>query len=366
MDKCRYILYCCPTLKLVTDHQPLVGIFRKELHEIPNRRLQRLREKVTDYQFDVEWVEGKTHYIVDALSRHPIGEPFSEQAFGLAAVLHSLDPSLTPLCNAAIDCPAYQRLLNAVKTMDKTQLKNLPDSDPIAPYKSVWDELSVHHQGQLVLYQTDRIVVPASERPRLLDLLHRGHSGIGKTRQLGRQLYYWPGLSNDIKNMVQNCSACSTHLPSQLKQPLQITVAEEPLEQTSCDLFSYAGMDYLVWVDRYSGMLWCERLTGTTTEKVTKALERWFRDFGFPRVIRTDGGPQFRGPFDQWCEDLHIIHELSSPYNPRSNGHAEAGVKVAKTILEKCDANMRQFFDHLSAWRNTCLLYTSPSPRDRG
>ena len=89
------------------------------------------------------------------------------------------------------------------------------------------------------------------------------------------------------------------------------------------------------------------------TEKVTKVLRRWFLDFGFPQVIRTDNGPQFRGPFDEWCNDLHIIHELSSPYNPQSNGHAEASVKVAKTLLDKVNANMAQFFEHLSSWRNT-------------
>ena len=118
-------------------------------------------------------------------------------------------------------------------------------------------------------------------------------------------------------------------------------------------LFSYAGKDYLVWCDRFSGMVWCERLNSTTTDKVTSVLMRWFQDFGFPKSIRTDGGPQFRSGFDLWCKENSIIHELSSPYNPQSNGHAEAGVKVAKHLLQKCDANMRQFYIHLFAWRNT-------------
>ena len=102
-------------------------------------------------------------------------------------------------------------------------------------------------------------------------------------------------------------------------------------------------------------MVWCDRLSSTTTDKVTSTLSKWFNDFGFPKSIRTDGGPQFRGPFDNWCKENCIVHELSSAYNPQSNGHAEAAVKVAKTLLSKLasDANMRQFSSHLFAWRNT-------------
>ena len=53
MKKCRFYLYGCPEFKLVTDHQPLVGIFRKDLNEVQNRRLQRFRESVIDFSFTV-------------------------------------------------------------------------------------------------------------------------------------------------------------------------------------------------------------------------------------------------------------------------------------------------------------------------
>ena len=53
MSKCKYFLYGCQEFKLITDHQPLIGIFRKDLSEVENRRLQRFREKVADYSFSV-------------------------------------------------------------------------------------------------------------------------------------------------------------------------------------------------------------------------------------------------------------------------------------------------------------------------
>ena len=60
---------------MATDHKPLEGIFKKDLFEISNPRLQRLREKLVEYSFVVKWVPGKTHHIADAHSRAPLFSP---------------------------------------------------------------------------------------------------------------------------------------------------------------------------------------------------------------------------------------------------------------------------------------------------
>ena len=352
MDKCRYFLKGCPEFKLVTDHQPLIGIFRKYLSEVENKRLQRFRERVMDLAFNVEWVEGKSHLIADALSRYPIphNERTKEQAYLVSPVLHSLDPNLSGLVAAAKACDTYQRLINAVT--NGADFKLIPATDPISIYKSVRDNLSLHDSGLLV-YNSDRLVVPVSERPHILELLHMGHSGIVKTRALARQLYYWPFMSRDVKDMISRCPACQEHLPHQRPQPLTETKANAPMEHTSADLFSLAGKNYLVLADRYSGMVWADRLSSTSTSAVTNCLDKWLYETGFPRYLRTDGGPQFRGPFEEWCQKHSIIHEVSSPYHPQSNGHAEAAVKTAKFLLDKVDAKLDAFRQHLFAWRNT-------------
>jgi hypothetical protein len=60
-----------------------------------------------------------------------------------------------------------------------------------------------------------------------------------------------------------------------------------------------------------------------------------FGHFSIPETIYTDGGPQFleNGAFDQFCQEWNIRHISSSPYMPRSNGHAEAAVKVMKKMI---------------------------------
>ena len=42
-----------------------------------------------------------------------------------------------------------------------------------------------------------------------------------------------------------------------------------------------------------------------------------------------------RSGFEQWCKNMMSKHELSSSYNPQSNGHAEQAVKTVKGKLKK-------------------------------
>ena len=90
-------------------------------------------------------------------------------------------------------------------------------------------------------------------------------------------------------------------------------------------------------------------------------MDKITRIFGVPLVCRTDGGPQFRGPFKNYCLQRGIVHETSSPYNPRSNGHAEAAVKAAKYLLLKTKPS--EFSSALAAWRNTARE-DKPSPNE--
>ena len=74
------------------------------------------------------------------------------------------------------------------------------------------------------------------------------------------------------------------------------------------------------------------------------------------------GGPQFQGPFEEYCRARGIKHETSSPYNPRSNGHAEAAVKAANHLILKT-ASPTEFEEALAAWRNTARE-KKPSPSE--
>lgn len=57
-------------IEVQTDHQPLLGIMRKDLASIPSPRLQRMKLRLLKYTLELKHVPGKQMYISDYLSRY--------------------------------------------------------------------------------------------------------------------------------------------------------------------------------------------------------------------------------------------------------------------------------------------------------
>lgn len=356
IKKCNYYLSGIE-FTVVTDHRPLVGLFGKDMGDISNPRLQRLREKVAGYTFQVEWTAGKDHLIADALSRAPVFPPEEEmgedESVNVCFLTKREDPMLEPIIHAARCDKDYMSVVDAIAT--GKEVKNLPEDHPARAFKSVWTELSIwgDEKRRLLVYDGSRIVVPHVCRQELLKQLHLSHAGVQKTRKQAQQLYFWSGMANDIKEMLEKCEVCTMHLPS---LPVVRSSAEAPaeaMEEIATDLFEFAGKDYLAVVDRYSGFIWCSRLSRTDTTSVIRVLDNIFLDYGYPKSVRSDGGPQFRTEFKRYCEEKGIEHELSSPYHPESNGLAENSVRWAKTLLKKTTTAREDFGAALAAWRRT-------------
>ena len=321
VEKFKFFLYGHPSFTLITDHRPLVGIFQKPLEAVHNVRLQHLRERLVDYVFRVEWRPGKDHLIADALSRATAFRRKEE-----VRIMHvTVDRALGKIWDLAKRDQEYQEIIR-VFTSDKP-LRSLPQMHPTWALSPKWDKISLT-QGLLTIDR--RIVIPCNARGHILQLLHKLHSRMTKTLQLGRCLYYWPGMSNAIKQMIKQCEVCQQLRPAQKKEPLQNTEATGPLDLMCTDLFQYAGKEFLVLVDRFSGFLWVDQLKWTNTAAVVDRLFQWFGDWGFPKVLRSDNGPQYRSEFIAFCDKYKITHHTSSPGNPQSNGCAENAVKQAK------------------------------------
>ena len=64
--------------------------------------------------------------------------------------------------------------------------------------------------------------------------------------------------------------------------------------------------------------------------------------------MRVDSGPQFLGPFVEFCTESSITIERASAYNPQSNGTAERNLGILKKLLKKSarggDDFLQQFY----------------------
>ena len=344
----RFTVYC--------DHKPLGPIInKKSWADIENPRLQRLLQKVAGYTFQMEHIDGVRNQIADALSRAPHFGPGDEDdcedVVCTAAVATRLrtDPALDKLIQAANADPAYQKALQAV--LDRRDPKKLPMEHPARPLMSDWANLSV--ECDLIVKDGCRIFVPATERKEILRLLHMSHSGIVKTRKAASTAYFWPGINAAIEGMINDCEECQRLRPSQREEKQLKTTASRPMESISADLWQSGGKHFLVVADRYSGWPWAFKLGRLDTASVTDKLDKIFDEYGYPLTARIDGGPQFRGPFEEFCRKRNIKPDPSSPHHPQSNGHAESAVKSVKHLFMKEGGNWESFLKALRAFRDT-------------
>lgn len=355
MLKCKFYLFGLQHFDLVTDHRPLVPILNHySLDAIENPRLQRLKEKISAFNFTATWRAGKELCIPDALSRSPTSRPTpedellsSETACSVRSVVtlqavESLtrpeaaeqeDLALEELQQAARDDPAYTELLKCTRQgfpSDRYDLHNT-----VRPYWKLREDL--YSDGDLVLYGA-RVVVPAALRRRVLTRLHDSHRGAEATKRRARQAVYWPGIDSDIVNTVRACEPCQVMQPSQQQEPLLCDDhPTRPFESVSADFFSAAGKSFLVYTDRLSGWPAVVPCGSDTTSAATiRHFRHLFRDLGVPVRLRTDGGPQFTSrEFNRFLERWGVRHAITTPYYPQSNGHAEAAVKNVKHLILK-------------------------------
>ena len=148
-----------------------------------------------------------------------------------------LDPAVEKLITEAKADQAYQKIREAVKGGKVP--RDLPTSHPAQKFQGQWDALSTTPELQGLLLYHGRIVVPEAAKTEVMKTLHVQHTGESKTLANARQLYFWVGMTQDIKLMVAACQVCLTHKPSQRLEPQIQTVASRPWEAMSIDRRSY-------------------------------------------------------------------------------------------------------------------------------
>ena len=356
MKKCAIYLQGMQKFEVATDHRPLVPIFNdRSLQDIANPRLQRLRECLTPFNFVVVWRQGKLNAISDALSRHPVEKPTSEDEAAGKLISNQLSSMIIRAITSTEEdgtpaSPFEDAALSAVRAASERDsemsalreavMSGFPDhkSEVVPHLRQYWnmrDRLAV--DGDLVLCG-QRVVIPSSMRKDVLKKLHASHQGEERTKRRARQVAYWPGIDNDITNVVKGCQECRLHLPRQQKEPIiQMPLPSRVFEVVSTDFFEYAGRTYLVYTDRLSGWPWvCHMGRTASAHQLTTSLRQAFAATGVPSLLLSDGGPQFAAKKTRdFLKKWNVKHQLSSPHYPQANGHAEASVKAVKRLIKK-------------------------------
>ena len=242
LEKFHHYTYGVPGITVVTDHKPLVAIMNKPLSKAP-RRLQAMLLRLQPYSIKVEYQPGSTLAIADTLSRAPL--PDSSRTTETVTVnnlqwmpvkRHKLDE----IRGATEQDGALQKLRRVITNGWPRELADVEAE--VKPYFSYRDELTT--QDGIIL-RGDRIVIPTSMRKEVKQKAHAGHMGINACIRRARDLVFWPGMSKEIRQLVESCETCARHANKQQPETLHMhPVPDRPWAKVGTDLFTISGRDY--------------------------------------------------------------------------------------------------------------------------
>ena len=327
---------------ILTDHKPLVSLLgSKPLDSLP-LRVQRFRMRLMRFTYTISHLPGKNLTVADTLSRAPVSSPTPEDTQFNSAIDAYVDLMIQGL-------PATEKRLQQIQQAQKQDAvccklikycqegwprRNLVPG-PIKPYVHVAAELTVQND---LLLGGNRIVIPVSLQPEILEKLHSAHQGVHKCRQRAQQSVWWLGLNRQLTDLVYNCRKCCKDRTQHPEPLIPSEFPSLPWQKLATDLFYWKGSAYLLIIDYYSRYIETAKLSSESSSEVIRHAKSIFARHGIPKQIISDNGPQYSSlEFKKFAEEYGFLHTTSSPKFPQSNGEAERAVKTVKAMLKKSE-----------------------------
>jgi RNase H-like domain found in reverse transcriptase/Reverse transcriptase (RNA-dependent DNA polymerase)/Integrase zinc binding domain/Chromo (CHRromatin Organisation MOdifier) domain/Retroviral aspartyl protease len=319
------------TIRVVTDHKSLIHL-QSQPHLSPRQR--RWQEFMQEFNFIIEYQEGKHNAVADGLSRRPDHKPPESAVVGPQAI-NSVVTASSSAVTVDVGSDLKEQITAAyrddplcVAILTKLSQPSVTDAE-----WQLIDGLLTNSAGRV------RIPDSASIKLRILQECHDvplgGHAGSQKTIANVTRRFIWPKLHEHVREYVSTCVSCqlnkpSTQLPIGLLQPLPIP--EGPWWTVTMDLITAlprtkAGHDAIVvFVDKLTK--WAIYVATVTEVTAPRLADIFFqhvvRQHGLPRAIVSDRDPRFTSIFwkSLW-DQLGTSLLMSTAFHPQTDGQTE-------------------------------------------
>lgn len=349
-----------------SDHKPLESITKKPLDRAP-KRLQGMLVRALAYDIEVRYLKGTEMFLADTLSRAYLPKTSEEgqeefETINAVTYLVMSDERVREIRLHTTDDPALQQLKLTIQEgwpEDRSQLSPL-----VTPYFSIRDELAVTDG---LVFRGERLVIPKGMRVKIKKDIHTGHQGVEACLRRAREHVFWPGMNNELKELIQTCETCREFEQTPCKEPLlSHEIPERAWETIASDLFAHDNKVYLITVCYKSNFWEIDRLTDIKSTTVIKKLKAHFARYGIPKQLVSDNGPQYvSSEFRKFTTGWGITHTTTSPHHSKGNGKVESAVKIAKRMLRKTAKSGEDQYLALLNIRNTPSQGLDSSPAQR-
>ena len=146
----------------------------------------------------------------------------------------------------------------------------------------------------------------------------------------GPNTVWWPGLSWEIQNLVQQCRVCGLQRDNKHEPLIMTPLPDHPWQVVGTDLFELTSVDYRIVIHYYFSIYMDVAATQKTTKssEVVRALKSIFARRGIP---------------EQACHSLTVQNSATLPRNGDST--------IAQVVLNFPMQNLEKLSRELELWR---------------
>ena len=369
-----------------TDNNPLTYIFSSANLDAAG---QRWVAHLTSYNFSLEYQKGKDNTVADFLSRmnehlpeEEVQEYLNQIPYpGVKVVLNNAitpieeraEQGVRPTPDRRGDCqedtvearPARLATINVTDWKQeqkedpvlyqvakhlrvphetfKAALHKVMDKKATAAYVKAKEQLLIKNS---LLYQKTwqgqaeeivfKFVVPQRHRGTTLDGCHQevAHQGQGHSTTLMQEHFWWPGMTQDLRNCIKKCGCCRKYEAAPPVVPMKPLACSGPGELLHVDFTSIEETvplkdpvirNVLVLQDHFTKYVVAYVVKDQTAHTATKTLRNgYFGLFGAPAYLVSDQGKAFMGHVIMHLCELYGVQKLrTSPYHAQTNGQVE-------------------------------------------
>ena len=356
--------------KIVTDHTALKYLLKNK-HTVP--RIARWALFLSDFDYEIEYKSGKSHFVPDYLSRNASNENEIINAIDVEDVIDVANTDETEnQNNATLDAKCIKR---EQRNDDKINIiiKYLEGKTLGIPKLSANCSIDEFFLEDDILYRLPRLsskiskisvqtVIPSNLIKAALTHSHdnniAAHQGFLRTLERARDNFYWRNMARDVKQYVKCCIPCQKRKwqGREIGQLGEFPEVNYPLDRVGVDLIelpqSYAGNKYILTViDAFTKYVSAYALPNKSTETVTKAMMQFICNNSVPREICSDRGTEFMSDlFRKTCEMLNAKNNFTTAYHPMANGLTEKANGTIKKILSNiCNTDKNTWDDQLAS-----------------